>query len=137
MRAAICKYGNLPIFRYGLIALAGLTLDIVVFQTLVSLAGWVFLANVISAGCAVTFVYFASLHTIFTESKACARRFSLFVAYYAVSIAFFSWVIDALTLHLALLPLVAKLITVPASFLMNYFFAGKIIPQKKLEPHTS
>jgi putative flippase GtrA len=110
------------IFRFGLVSGVGLTLDVCLFAVLVRTGmrpGW---ANLISAGAAVTFVYFASTRRVFAyEGRFLYELFLVYVAYQLLAVAAASWAVDALV-RFGMFPVVAKLAILPVTFSANYLF---------------
>lgn len=106
----------------------GLSIDLVIFFLLSSFFLIpIFFVNILSSGIAITFVYFSSLKYVFTNKHFTSLRYTVFITYYSISISFFSYLITVLIYEFSLLPLFAKLITLPLSFASNYYFASKII----------
>jgi len=105
----------------------GLIIDLIIFYTLSSNSVNIFLSSLISSGLAITFVYFSSIRYVFRDKDYAISRYILFILYYAISISFFSFMITVLVYEFSLVPLVAKIVTLPCSFLVNYFFASKIV----------
>ena len=105
----------------------GLIIDLIIFYTLSSNSVDIFLSSLISSGLAITFVYFSSIRYVFQDKDYAISRYILFILYYAISISFFSFMITILVYEFSLVPLVAKIVTLPCSFLVNYFFASKIV----------
>jgi len=105
----------------------GLIIDLIIFYTLSSNSVNIFLSSLISSGLAITFVYFSSIRYVFQDKDYAISRYILFILYYAISISFFSFMITILVYEFSLVPLVAKIVTLPCSFLVNYFFASKIV----------
>lgn len=109
-------------------SLAGLTVDLVVFQSLTHLGVMPFWANICSSTLAVTTTYFAVTRYTF-KVGASWFNFIVFISWYACSIIFFSAVIHYAILWTGWLPLICKLSTLPFSFSTNfifgYFFLGR------------
>ncbi len=105
----------------------GLIIDLIIFYILSSNSVNIFLSSLISSGLAITFVYFSSIRYVFQDKDYAISRYILFMLYYTISISFFSFLIAVLVYEFSLVPLVAKIVTLPCSFLVNYFFASKIV----------
>ena len=122
------RINSLSIVRWFYTANLSVTIDLILFTTLTSVVGFpVYISNLISSGTAITFVYPTSGKFVFKDSTFSVGRYIMFFSYFAVSINFFSYVINALVNELSLIPLIAKIATLPISFLINYFFASKIL----------
>ena len=118
---------DIKIVRWFYITGTGVILDLITFQVLTFLDFRVFMSNVVSSFFAISFVYFSSVRFVFIDKKYGMVRYQLFVCYYAIYIAVFSFVISTIVSQFGLYPLVAKIITLPVSFFVNYFFASKIV----------
>ena len=105
----------------------GLLIDLTIFYLLSSQGSPIFLCNIISAGLAITFVYFSSVRFVFKDKEYKYLRYTLFIGYYSLSISFFSYLISVLVYEFSVFPLLAKIITLPCSFIINYYCASKIV----------
>ena len=105
----------------------GLLIDLTIFYLLSSQGSPIFLCNIISSGLAITFVYFSSVRFVFKDKEYKYLRYTLFIGYYSLSISFFSYLISVLVYEFSFIPLLAKIITLPFSFIINYYFASKIV----------
>ena len=115
------------IVKWFITVLSGLFIDLTIFYILSSLGLIVYMANLISAGIAIIFLYIRSLRFVFKEKIYSKKRFILFITYYFLSINFFSLAISILVIFFGLPAIVAKIATLPVSFFINYFFASKIV----------
>lgn len=108
---------------FGLVSGMGLALDYGLFLLMVEgglRPGW---ANLISAGAAVTFVYFASVRRIFAyEGKFLARLFALYAIYQVAAVAAASFAVDLLVTSAHLSPVWSKSIILPFTFGANFLF---------------
>ena len=119
------------IVKWFYMEVSGVVIDLLLFFTLVSLLGIpVYPSNLASSGTAVTFIYLTSGKYVFKDSIYSVRGYVVFISYYAVSINLFSFLISTLSQEFSLHPLVAKIVTLPVSFFVNYFFASQIIQTK-------
>lgn len=118
---------SLPFVRWGVTAGIGAFLDVITLHFLTTAGLPVFFANIISSFLAITFVYLTSVQYVFKQRKYGWARYAAFVCYYAVSITLFSALISFIVDYFSLIPVVAKIIILPFSFLVNYFFGSKII----------
>ena len=133
------RINSLSIVRWFYTANLSVAIDLILFTTLTSVVGFpVYISNLISSGTAITFVYFTSGKFVFKDSTYSTGRYIIFISYFAASINFFSYIISALVDKLSLIPLIAKIITLPISFFVNYFFASKILKTQlaKYNRHT-
>lgn len=105
----------------------GVLLDIMIFQAMIVAGLHVFLSNFISSSLAITFVYLVSVRFVFLDKQYGANRYLLFFSYYMLSIATFSNIISTMVSLFDLYPLLAKVITLPISFFINYYFVSKIV----------
>ena len=121
------KFMVLRIVKWFFTVGIGLLIDLTLFYVLSSNFVNIFLSSLISSGLAITFVYFSSIRYVFQDKNYTISRYLLFVLYYSISISFFSFIISILVYEFSFLPLVAKIVTLPCSFLVNYFFASKIV----------
>jgi len=110
------------LFRFAFVAGAGLGLDLLLFAGLTSFAAPSGLANFASSAAGATFVYFVSTKRIFDyHGRMLLRLFAAYLSFQVVLVALASWAIDALT-QMNIAPILAKLSTLPATFLANYIF---------------
>ena len=123
----IKKIAELRIVKWFFTVGIGLVIDLSVFFLLTNLSLHVFLSSLFSSGLAITFVYVTSIRFVFKDKNYALPRYVVFVVYYACSISFFSYLISLLVYEFSILPLIAKILTLPASFLVNYYFASKIV----------
>ena len=122
---------SINIVKWFYMEVSGVVIDLLLFFTLVSLLGVpIYPSNLVSSGTAVTFIYLTSGKYVFKDSIYSVRGYVVFISYYAVSINLFSFLISTLSQEFSLHPLVAKIVTLPVSFFINYFFASKIIQTK-------
>ena len=97
----------------------GLTVDLVLFTVGVALGAAPWLANAVSAGCAVLVVYLFVTRYAFEGGRS-RRTFAAFVVWYVVSIVGFSAFIEVLHDSTGWSPLVCKLLSLPPSFAANF-----------------
>ncbi|MGY1917069.1 GtrA family protein [Blastococcus sp. SYSU DS0973] len=103
----------------------GLAVDLGLFYLGVRLGAPPWLANVISAGCAVVVVYLFVTKYAFAGGRS-RSSFLLFVGWYVTSIVTFSVLIDVLHAQTGWAPFVCKLMSLPPSFAAN-FAASKLL----------
>ena len=118
---------NKAIIKWLITVSGGLSIDLTVFYFLSTQDVSIFLTNFISSGLAVTFVYFMSVKFVFEDKGYGYLRYVLFISYYSISISFYSYCITLLVNEFSLFPLIAKIITLPFSFIINYYCVSKIV----------
>jgi putative flippase GtrA len=97
----------------------GLAVDLSVFAAGVRLGAPAWLANTISAGCAVVVVYlFVTKYAFRTERSR--SSFLVFVGWYVVSILLFSLLIEVVHQGTGWAPFLCKLLSLPFSFGANF-----------------
>lgn len=115
------------LMRFFLCSAAAVSLDLLIFCCLTG-NGWEpFNANTLSALLAVSLVYLTSVRYVFTEHGYGWTNYLLFIFYYSCSILFFSYLIQVLQQEWIDVPILAKIVTLPISFLVNYHFSSKIV----------
>ncbi len=108
---------------------AGLAADILIFLGLIELGLSALLANAISATCAVTWVYFASVKRIFSyRGQFLVRLFVAYLIYQALAVLAASGAVELLA-STVLSPLAAKLMILPITFTANYAFMAWLTRQ--------
>ena len=108
--------------KFAAISGAGLAADILIFLALMTIGLSALLANLISATCAVSWVYFASVKRVFSyRGEFLASLFLGYLVYQAIAIAVASSAVELLV-NSALPPLAAKLVILPLTFVSNYAF---------------
>ena len=100
----------------------GLAIDLVGFQVLVGNGFLPLLANALSSSLSVTAVYFLVTRFSF-GARAQLSKYVFFLLWYGSSIVLFSIVIQLAVFAFGWQPLVCKLVSVPISFALNYFFS--------------
>jgi putative flippase GtrA len=103
----------------------GLAVDLSVFAIGVRLGAPAWLANIVSAGCAVVVVYLFVTKYAFRTQRSRAS-FLLFVGWYVLSIVLFSVLIEVLHQGTGWAPFLCKLLSLPYSFGAN-FGASKVL----------
>jgi putative flippase GtrA len=115
--------------RFALISGLGWLIDFSVFSLLCQ--HWpVYMANLMGASLAVLFVFFASLRPVFLYAgQQTSRKLLQYIVYQVVAIWLASLLIDALSVTLggmfgqaSWLPLSAKVIVTPLTFVANFMF---------------
>jgi len=109
------------VVKFAVTSGLGLGLDFGVFAVLNALGVAPGLANLVSAACGVTFVYFASVYRVFSyEGERLLGLFAAYVIYQVVAVAAASWAVAALAEFTW--PLLAKLAILPLTFSANFLF---------------
>lgn len=112
----------IKIAKFAVVSGTGLVIDFAVFLALIALGLSSFRANLLSATCAVTFVYFASVRRIFSYGGSFLfGLFFAYLAYQAIGVTAASLAVSYLAQHF-LLPVAAKLVILPVTFGANYIF---------------
>lgn len=111
----------LRVVAFALMSATGLGLDVTIFFSLSNLGFSSAAANLISAGTAVFFVYFASIRRIFDyDGQFLVILFVVYAVYQVVAVVSASVVIDILV-RFGLIPILAKFAILPVTFTTNYF----------------
>lgn len=103
----------------------GLAVDLGVFWIAVRYGSPVWLANMLSAGCAVVVVYLFVTRYVFAGGRS-RTSFAVFVGWYVLSIVAMSFLIDFLHAWTGWSPFLCKLVSLPPSFAAN-FVASKLL----------
>lgn len=111
----------------------GLLVDLGVFAAGVALGAPPWAANVLSAGCAVVVVYLFVTRYAFEGGRS-RTSFLLFVAWYVVSIAVFSVLIEVLHQQAGWAPFLCKLASLPPSFAANFVFSRLLLHRRAATP---
>ena len=105
---------------FSVLSAIGLTIDVAVFSLLVHFGLRPGYANLISAGLAVTFVYFSSAKKVFWyHGQFLLPLFLVYVLYQVAAVLAASFAVDRLAIA-GFKPLVAKLLILPVTFTANY-----------------
>jgi putative flippase GtrA len=108
---------------------AGLTVDLVVFAGAVQIGAPPWVANSLSAGCAVVVVYLLATRYAFGSDRT-PGGFVLFVGWYVLSILVFSVFIEVLHLRTGWPPFVCKLVSLPPSFAANFLVSRALLHRR-------
>ena len=122
------------LLRFLLGSAAGLTVDLVVFAGVLRAGAQPWIANTISAGCAVVVVYLLATRYAFGSDRT-PRGFVLFVGWYVLSILLFSFFIEVLHAETGWPAFLCKLISLPPSFAAN-FVVSRALLQRRARPGT-
>lgn len=108
--------------RFAVGSALGLGIDLLGFQ-LLTLAGLTpGVANALSSSLSITVVYLVVTRYAFTV-RTSVSSYLLFFGWYAASIVTFSLLIEFVVSETGWLPLLAKVLSVPLSFGLNYLFS--------------
>lgn len=121
--------------RFALVSGFGLGIDFALFLSLGAAGTAPGAANLLSGGCAVAFVYFASVRRVFADARG--FQAGSFAAYFAYQIAAVTLASLAVTLLANALPspALAKLAILPATLSANYAFMRLLTrPGRELRP---
>jgi putative flippase GtrA len=121
------------LLRFLLGSAAGLTVDLVVFAVAVRVGAPPWMANSLSAGCAVVVVYVLATRYAFDSTRT-PRGFVLFVGWYVVSILLFSGFIEVLYAQTGWPAFVCKLVSLPPSFAANFLVSRMLLRAAPAEP---
>ncbi|MGY1595102.1 GtrA family protein [Geodermatophilus sp. SYSU D00965] len=121
------RWGRLlhQVTRFLLGSCLGLAVDLGLFAAGVRLGAPPWLANLVSAGCAVVVVYLFVTKYAFRSERS-RLTFLLFVGWYVISIVVFSVLIDLVHEVTGWDAFVCKLLSLPPSFAAN-FLASKLL----------
>lgn len=109
--------------RFGLVSLIGWGGDFALFAALTAAGFDPLPANLVSAGAAVTFVYFASVRRIFRyRGDFLYAKWIAYLAYQGVAVLIASAAIATLAAASGHAPILAKLAITPFTFVANYLF---------------
>lgn len=114
------------IFRFLLVAIAGLTLDLALFALGIWMGLSVFWSNICSATLALLTVYKFAVHKVFMSHGGWGRL-AMFFFWYAISITAFSFLTQWLHTNTLMSELQSKLSTVGPSFITNFFAVRTIL----------
>jgi len=126
VRTMITGLAGSKIVKFFFVALAGVTLDVLLFTGLVALGARPAVASIISSAVAVSAAYVVSSRNVFKVPMT-PLRLVAYVAWYAASITGFSLAIDAAAMHFGGHPTFWKLISLPISFLINFAAVNYVI----------
>jgi putative flippase GtrA len=109
-------------FKYFYVSLVGLSLDVLIYYTLVHIFGMeVFFANLMSSFSAISFVYIMSTKKIF-DKQSSISSYTLYIIYHLISINIYSYLVSSIHVQYGFSPLMSKAVTVPLSFITNFIF---------------
>ncbi|MCT7593193.1 GtrA family protein [Aliarcobacter butzleri] len=118
-------------FKYFYVSLIGLSLDVVIYYTLLHIFGMeVFFANLISSFCAISFVYIMSTKEIF-DKQGSILSYAIYIIYHIISINIYSYLVSYIHYQYGFNPLISKAVTVPLSFITNFIFISVLVKYLK------
>lgn len=110
------------VIRFAAASGIGLLLDLGLFLLLVLTKLTPTQANLVSATAAVTFVYFATVHRVFSyRGRFLVPLFLVYLAYQAAAVTAASVAVGYLARYW-FLPAIAKLVILPVTFSANFLF---------------
>jgi len=115
------------IIKFTFFSGVGLIIDLLIFYLLTELSFYIFWSNIISGFSAIFFVYLTLTKYVHYQKQYDIKNFLIFICYYILSICFFSFIILFISINLETSSLISKLIVVPLSLIINYFFTSKIM----------
>ena len=105
---------------FSILSAMGLTIDIAIFSLLVHFGLRPGYANLVSAGLAVTFVYFSSAKKVFQyHGRFLLPLFLIYLLYQVAAVLAASFAVDRLAIA-GFKPIIAKLLILPVTFTANY-----------------
>ncbi len=115
------------VLGFAVVSGVGWLIDVVVFWLLLQAGNDAFLANAAGASLATTWVYCASVRSVFRyRGDFLFVKFLVYVGFQIVAIAAASFAIDQLCGRFPLAPLLAKILVTPATFIVNYLFMARL-----------
>ena len=120
---------RLPNFlKFGFVASGAFALDFSLFIVLYDRLGSAFYANIISVTLASGYNFFVASRLIFDrEHNMIWARYSFYLCYFVLAIAFFSWIIERGSAAFDLHPGFTKILIVPISFCIHYLVIRTLI----------
>lgn len=114
---------------FALVSGMGLTLDVAIYWTLCHEGLRPGIANLISAGCGVTFVFFAASRKVFETERDgfLLGPFALYAGYQVVAISLASLAVDALDRLYDGHYLLAKLTILPVTLAVNFLVTQRLL----------
>ena len=114
---------------FALVSGMGLTLDVAIYWSLCHEGVRPGLANLVSAGCGVTFVFFAASRKVFTSERDgwLVGPFAAYVAYQVVAIGLASLAVDGLDRLYDGHYLLAKGTILPVTLAVNFLVTQRLL----------
>ncbi len=120
--------------RFAGVSGAGLGLDYLVYTLLCTAGVTPGLANVVSAGTGVTFVYLVSARHVFrTQRTDLHRLFVLYAGYQVAAVLLASVAVEVVTNALDGAFLLGKTAVLPVTFTANYLFMNWLLGERRAE----
>ena len=108
-------------FKFALVSGTGWLIDFLIFIALAGANVLPLVANLVGAGTAVTFVFFASVRRVFEyRGGYLIGKLLFYLAFQIVAIGLASLAIQLLVTQLYLVPLLAKILVTPLTFYANF-----------------
>ncbi len=122
----------MKVMKFALVSGIGLALDFGLFVALIGMSASPFAANAVSATCAVTFVYLASVRRIFSyQGRFLVRMFLAYLIYQALGVTAASLAVSWLSASY-LSPGLSKLAILPVTFSANYLFMALLTRDRRV-----
>lgn len=119
----------LRVLKFGISSGMGLSIDLIVYLTLDSVGIDASLANLVSSFLAITALYFLVSRYAFQKDPN-PFKFLYFVVWYSAMILAMSAIVHVMHSAWGFTALFAKLVTIPVSFVLNYFFSKRLFANK-------
>lgn len=121
---------------FAVISGIGLAIDLGLYLAAIHFAGLApGYANAVSGVAAIAFVFSVSARFIFkSDGRFLFSKFLAYLAYQALSVTIYSWVIEFLFLHGLASALLAKAIVTPMSFSTNFLFTWFLLRRRSRQP---
>lgn len=116
---------------FAIISGATLSIDLAAFLVFLYLDFLPFVSNMTSSALAAFLVYFASTRLTFLRPARLKAGF-LVISWYMLATVLWSLAIQTMSLKFEMDPLIAKLVTVPISFMANFLVTKFVIQQLKI-----
>jgi putative flippase GtrA len=116
------------LLRFFLGSLAGLLVDLAVYNFLVLSGYKPWYSNIASSLIGICVTYMVVNKFVFQVSHS-SKRLLVFYSWYTFSILTFSWILKLLIVSVGIEPFVAKLLILPGSFFANFGFNKYLLPR--------
>lgn len=131
LAGATLRHHALRVLRFGIVSGMGLAIDLSLFLTLIHAKTEAFAANMVSSAAALTFVYCASVRRVFRyDGQFIVPMFAAYVVYHVCGTVIVSLAISGL-LHAGVVPALAKIGILPATFTANYLFMSWLTARRE------
>jgi putative flippase GtrA len=125
------RFHAIRALQYGLVSGVGMAIDFALFLTWLRAGLSPFAANIASSATALTFVYAASVRRIFRyHGQFILELFAIFLIFHLIGTPFVSWIISKLA-SFGVVPVLAKVGILPATFCVNYLFMSWLTARRE------